>query len=126
MRPPVRPVHTLDLPRLRRRRAHDVAQISLAYASALGLMAATATATCFSPGGLARHPEGFTAGVLTIFCCVIYLAIGGVVVALAVRRLAFWSGQATIGLARAPWTRVVLWPVAIAALLVKAAFPSAG
>jgi hypothetical protein len=121
VRPPLASRRTLDLPRWRRRLAADLRSLAFGYGVALAVCVVLLAAICFTPGGLARRGPDFTAAVLAVFAVAAYLAIGGSVVALMVRRLAHWHGRLPGSLARSDWILVMLWPVAVAALLLKAA-----
>jgi len=121
VRPPLASPRALDLLRWRRRLAADLRALAFSYGVALTVCVVLLAAICFTPGGLARRSPDFTAAVLAVFAVAAYLAIGGSVVALMVRRLAHWQGRLPGSLARSNWFLVMLWPVAVGARLMKAA-----
>jgi len=124
VRPPLTSPRALELPRSRHRLAADLRDLAFGYGVALAAYLAVLAAICFAPGGLARRGPDFTATILVVFAVVAYLAIGGSVVALVVRRLAHWHGRLPGSLARSSQVLVMFWPVAVAALLIRAALRS--
>jgi hypothetical protein len=80
----------LDLPRWRHQRTADLRSVSGLYIGALISCATVLMMICFTKDGLATRPFDFTAAVLITFSIAMYLAAGGVDVAVAARRLADW------------------------------------
>jgi hypothetical protein len=121
MRPPFSLGRPADLPRWRQRRADDLQGLAFAYGAALTFFVGLLGIVCFVPGGLAHRGADFTSYVLVGFCVVTYLAAGGLVVALAIRRLAFWTSRSPNHLTGINWLLVLFWPIAIGVLLLRGA-----
>lgn len=119
MRPPLTRGR-LDLPRWRRRRAADLYAVSAIYMAALLVYGGLVSLICFMDGGLASRSLDFTASVLIAFLIVVYLALGGLVVGVAVRRLANWIYSRAFPFA-GNWMLVLFWPVSVGGLMLKAA-----
>jgi hypothetical protein len=100
--------------------------VATAYAAALAVFAVAVAAARFAPGGLAHRPDLLTTAAITLFCLALYVVAGGLVVALAAQRLAYWCGSSAVRLARAPWLRIVLWPITVGSLLLTAALAPVG
>lgn len=121
MRPPITTNRALDLPRWRRRRAFDLQALALTYGVALGFYIVLFAVASFAPDGLAYRTMDFTGAILIAFLFAAYVAIGGSIVAMVVRRLAYWNGRLTNPLGGMRWVLVIFWPLTVAALLLKAA-----
>lgn len=124
MRPALTPIRLGQMPRWRRHRAADLRMIAAVYSSGAALVVLTTAAICFAPHGLARRQPDFNAWVLIAFLGIVYLLAGGMVVAFAVRRLAFWHGQLVLRQGSGQFLTVATWPIAIAAMLLRAALVS--
>ena len=90
MRPGVTRTHPYDPPRWRRRRSSDLRDIAIAYAAAIALCLAMLSVSSIAPHWFFNGDDR-TASILRGLLLVgTYLGSGGLLIALAIHRMAYW------------------------------------
>jgi hypothetical protein len=121
MRPGVTRAHAYDPPRWRRRRAADLRDIAIAYAAAIIVCVAMVAASSVLPHWFFNAHDHTASALRGLLLLASYIGCGGLLIALAIHRMAYWQGTPAQRLPTIRWYAVVFWPVIIGLLLIRLA-----
>lgn len=121
MRPGVTRAHPYDPPRWRRRRSSDLRDIALAYAAAIMVCVAMIAVSSVAPHWFFNVSDRAASVLRGLLLVAAYVGSGGLLIALAIHRMAYWQGAPTQRLPVIRWYVVVVWPIMIGLLLIRLA-----
>lgn len=121
MRPGITRAHPYDPPRWRRRRSSDLRDIAIAYAAAIIACLVMLMISSVMPQWFFDANERAVSAVRVILLIGTYLGAGGLLIALAIHRMAYWQGTPTQKMPVIRWYTVAIWPVLIGLLLLRLA-----